>query len=83
MALRNDPNSVFYLQHFLTGKLICKKNKNKDMSMLHLDDNFNEIVPVYMTPALINNEYILEDEPLYLHFTGLIVSLSQETSSNR
>jgi hypothetical protein len=68
-----DPNNVFYLQHFLTGKLVCKKNKNKDMSMLHLDDLYNEIVPVYVTPALINNEWIMEDEPLYLHFTGRLL----------
>jgi hypothetical protein len=67
--MSEDINSPFYLQHFLTGKLICRKNKNKDVSQLHIDDNINEIVPVYTTPALMNNDYILENEPFYLHFT--------------
>lgn len=69
--MSQDLNMPFYLQHFLTGKLICRKNKNKDISMLHLDDNVNEVVPVFTTPALMNNEFMLEDEPLYLHFTGI------------
>lgn len=71
IELNSNYEAPFYMQHFLTGKLICKKNKSGNS--LYLDNAPNDAAPAFVVPAMIHQEYIVEGEPIYLRFTGRFV----------
>lgn len=63
----NIKTGHFFLQHFLTGKVISKNSRSP--TQMYLSHKAATAITCYLEPATSSCYQIVQDEPFYLHFT--------------